>query len=150
MAVLLDEDAFEPALEKVAGSMMPFIKELGIDAVKLPHAEGEIAVGCFDQEMVVVRHEAVGVAQPVITLVDMLKCIEEILAVLIVFEDRFLFVTARVPPYATHLLQANYDIRTIQDLLGHRDIRTTMIYTHTIKSRTIKETKSPLDFQLSQ
>ena len=52
--------------------------------------------------------------------------------------------------YATHLLQANYDIRTIQDLLGHSDIRTTMIYTHTIKSRTIKETKSPLDFQLSQ
>ncbi|MCJ8502629.1 integron integrase [Desulfatitalea alkaliphila] len=52
--------------------------------------------------------------------------------------------------YATHLLQANYDIRTIQDLLGHSDIRTTMIYTHTIKSRTFKETKSPLDFQLSE
>lgn len=47
--------------------------------------------------------------------------------------------------YASHLLQANYDIRTIQELLGHSDIRTTMIYTHTVKSRTIKETKSPLD-----
>jgi integrase len=48
--------------------------------------------------------------------------------------------------FATHLLQANYDIRTIQELLGHSDVRTTMIYTHTIKSRTLKEAKSPLDF----
>ena len=38
------------------------------------------------------------------------------------------------------------DIRTIQALLGHSDVRTTMIYTHTVKSRTLKETKSPLDF----
>ncbi len=48
--------------------------------------------------------------------------------------------------YASHLLQANYDIRTIQELLGHSDVRTTMIYTHTIKSLTVKEAKSPLDF----
>ncbi|MEA1946626.1 MAG: integron integrase [Thermodesulfobacteriota bacterium] len=47
--------------------------------------------------------------------------------------------------FASHLLQANYDIRTIQELMGHSDVRTTMIYTHTIKSRTIKEAKSPLD-----
>ena len=48
--------------------------------------------------------------------------------------------------FASHLLQANYDIRTIQELLGHSDVRTTMIYKHTIKSRTIKDAKSPLDF----
>ncbi len=48
--------------------------------------------------------------------------------------------------FASHLLQNNYDIRTIQQLLGHGDLRTTMIYTHTVKSLTLKEARSPLDF----
>jgi integrase len=46
-------------------------------------------------------------------------------------------------------LPANYDIRTIQELLGHSDLKTTMIYTYTVKSVTLKEAKSPLDFDIS-
>lgn len=48
--------------------------------------------------------------------------------------------------FASHLLQANYDIRTIQELMGHSSVKTTMIYTHTLQSQTIKQAKSPLDF----
>jgi integron integrase len=47
--------------------------------------------------------------------------------------------------FASHLLQANYDIRTIQSLLGHSDVKTTMIYTQTVPSVTLKEAQSPLD-----
>ncbi len=93
VAVLLDQDGLVPALKYMACFSMPFIKALRIEAVQLAHADGEISVRGFDEEMIVVGHEAVGVTKPMVTFIHMLKGMEKVVAVLIILEYR-LFIVA--------------------------------------------------------
>ena len=47
--------------------------------------------------------------------------------------------------FASHQVLAGVDLRTVQELMGHADIKTTMIYLQTVPTRTIRERQSPLD-----
>jgi len=74
-------------------SAVIFIEKLRVNAVQLPHAKGKIPVRGFDKEVVMIGHETVSMADPVISLDDVLKCIEKCFPVMVIFKNRLLFVT---------------------------------------------------------
>jgi len=65
----------------VAGPAVPFVEELRIAAVQLPHPEGQIALRGLDEKVIMVGHEAVGVANPVVAFIDALEGVHELLLI---------------------------------------------------------------------
>ena len=64
----------------------------GPDAIQLAHAEGKIALRGLDKKVVMVCHQAIRVADPVIAFVDVLEGVQEVLTIGIVFENGLLLI----------------------------------------------------------
>ena len=61
------QNRFEPALKQVPNPLVTAVKTLSVDSVELAHADGEIGLRCFNQQMIMIRHQTVGVADPTVT-----------------------------------------------------------------------------------
>lgn len=87
MGVFLHQNGFEPPLKQMAHSRMSPIVVLRIAAVELPHAQREIRLRRFDEEMIVIVHQAVGMAQPAVAIDDVGQNREPLGAVAVVGHD---------------------------------------------------------------
>jgi hypothetical protein len=66
MAVFLDKNGLIPALKQMSGPPVPFVEELCVNAIQLPHSNRQIAIRSFNKEVIVVGHEAVSMTDPII------------------------------------------------------------------------------------
>jgi hypothetical protein len=66
---------------------------LGIDAIQLAHAERQVSLRRFNKQMIVVVHETVGVADPMIALINVAEYPEECFTVAVVLEDVLLLIS---------------------------------------------------------
>jgi hypothetical protein len=73
MGVALDENTAESAVEEMALEAVSPIEPLGVDTVESLHADRDIALRCFDEEMEVIRHQAIGMASPFVSLDHVLE-----------------------------------------------------------------------------
>jgi hypothetical protein len=94
VAFLLHENRAVARLEDVAAAIVPFVEALGIDPVELSHAGRQIRLRRLHDEVVVVVHQAVGVAKPAESLDDAAKRRQEAWSVVVVEVDPFARVAA--------------------------------------------------------
>jgi hypothetical protein len=94
MAILLHQNCLKPSLKEVPYPAMPLIESLRIDTVQLPHAYRKISVGCINEQMVMIVHQAIGVAEPIVPKGNIRKGIQEHFSVLIVSENCLSFVSS--------------------------------------------------------
>src|SRR6185295_6256250 len=94
MRLFLHQNRCEAALQQMAHPRMPPIEALRIPAVQLAHPERQIRLRCFKEEMIVVVHQAVGMAEPAVAIHDVGKHGEKLRSVAVVHHD----VLSGVPP----------------------------------------------------
>jgi hypothetical protein len=92
MSVLLDQNSLEPPLEQMPNPLMPPIKYLGINPIQLSHSDRKVSLRSFYQQMVMIVHEAISVAHPMIPFINVLKEIQETFPIFIIQKDGSLLI----------------------------------------------------------
>src|SRR5262249_25269717 len=92
-AVLLNENSFKAPLKDMANAAVSPVKSLGIDTVKLPHSLRQVSIRCFNDQVIVIVHQAIGVANPVKPLRDPSQSVQKQFAVAVVLENRLAIVS---------------------------------------------------------
>jgi hypothetical protein len=87
MRVFLYEHGFVPALEDVTCSPVPLIESLRVESIQLSHTNTEVAIRSFNENVIVIAHEAVSVTDPIVTYIDPNQSIKKGLAVFVVLEN---------------------------------------------------------------
>jgi hypothetical protein len=90
--VLLNENRLKPALTYMTDPAVPLVKGLGIHAVQLPYTLRQVAVRCFDNQVIVVVHQTIDRADPMETVGDLSQDIQKERSIAIVLEDCFAIV----------------------------------------------------------
>lgn len=94
VAFLLHQDRLVPSLQKMPHSVVPAVERLGVDAVKLTHSTRQIGLRRFNEGVIMVWHQAVGMAAPVVTCDDISQNRKERESILVVQEDVLASVAA--------------------------------------------------------
>ena len=87
MAFLFHKDRFEPPLEKMADLPVFSIEGLRVGSVQLPHSGRKVSIRSFDEQMVVVGHQAVGMTDPMEVLDSCSQPFQKIGSVVIIGEN---------------------------------------------------------------
>jgi len=66
---------------------------LGVNSIQLTHAHGEVPIRGFNDEMKVVIHKAIGMAEPMVAFVDFVENEEKVLTILVILVNRLLFIS---------------------------------------------------------
>jgi hypothetical protein len=94
MTILLHQDSLKSSLKEVTNPTMPLIESLRVDTVQLAHAYRKIPIRCINEQMVMILHQAVGVAEPIVPKANIRKGIQEDLSILIVSKNCLSFVSS--------------------------------------------------------
>lgn len=95
MTVFLNENSFESSLKEMTDPAMLLVIGLGVYPIELPHSFGQVSIRRFNDQMIVVIHQAISMADQMKSFVDLSKCVQEKFTITIVLEDRFALVSAR-------------------------------------------------------